>query len=176
MCYVPMTSTVSNKRTKMVSFRASEEEIQRLKALCAELIEQNRYLKESDILRELVGLENSGLITDATRQKLLPIAPGDDLETAREWLTADSERQKRASDVSDAIAKFSGNNLAFDAKRSILESLEVRIETDGRERWRIYFGVTFPKLETGHSALNFQLFSAERPVCKDGRWFRFRAG
>lgn len=141
MCYVPMISTVSNKRTKMVSFRASEEEIQRIKALCAELIEQNRYLKESDILRELVGLENSGLITDATRRKLLPILPGDDL--------------------------------AFDDRRQILENLALRVETDGRERWRIYFGVTFPKLETGHSALNFQLFSAERPVCKDGRWFRF---
>lgn len=45
-----MTQTNTGKRTKMISFRASDEEIQRIKALSAELIEKNRYLKESDIL------------------------------------------------------------------------------------------------------------------------------
>ena len=64
----------------MLSFRASEDEVQRIKKLSAELIEKNRYLTEADVLRELVGLENTGLITPAMRASLLRIQPGDELE------------------------------------------------------------------------------------------------
>lgn len=59
MYCVNTSQVAANKRNKMVSFRASEEEIQRIKTLSAELIKSNQYLRESDILRELVGLENT---------------------------------------------------------------------------------------------------------------------
>lgn len=80
MYYVNVLQNESNKRLKMVSFRASEEEVRRIKELSAELIGRNPYLKEADILRELVGLENTGIITKEMRQKLLPVKPGDELE------------------------------------------------------------------------------------------------
>lgn len=97
-----------------------------------------------------------------------------DLESAREWLANDGQRHQRAADLSAAFESFSGDdNLTFEEKRTLLECLELRVETEGRTHWKVYFGVTFPEIKSGHSALNFQLFSAERPLFKDGRWFRF---
>jgi hypothetical protein len=58
------------KRSKMISVRASEEEIRRVKDLAAALIEKNPHLKEANILRELLGLVDSGLITREMRWKL----------------------------------------------------------------------------------------------------------
>jgi hypothetical protein len=58
------------KRTKMLSVRASEEEIQRVKDLAAELMEKNQYITEADVLRELIGLEDTGLITPTMRKRL----------------------------------------------------------------------------------------------------------
>lgn len=55
----------------MLSVRASEEEIGRVKKLAAELMRKHRYLKESDVIRELIGLEDTGLITNEMRKKLL---------------------------------------------------------------------------------------------------------
>jgi len=60
------------KRNKMLSVRASEEEIARVKEFAAVLIKKNRYLTEADILRELIGLENTGLITPEMRRRLRP--------------------------------------------------------------------------------------------------------
>lgn len=61
---------MKQKRNKMLSVRASEEEIARVKRFAAELIKKNRYLKEADILRELIGLEDTGLITPEMRRRL----------------------------------------------------------------------------------------------------------
>lgn len=55
----------------MLSVRASEEEVARVKKFAAELIKKNRYLKEADILRELIGLEDTGIITQEMRKRLL---------------------------------------------------------------------------------------------------------
>jgi hypothetical protein len=59
-----------SKRLKMLSVRASEEEIGRVKELAAELMAKHRYLKEADVIRELIGFENTGLITPEMRQRL----------------------------------------------------------------------------------------------------------
>jgi hypothetical protein len=59
------------KRNKMLSVRASDEEIERVKKLAAELIRTHRYLKEADVIRELIGLEDTGLITPEMRRRLL---------------------------------------------------------------------------------------------------------
>lgn len=54
----------------MVSVRATAEEKQRIKAFAAELRRTHRYLTEADVLRELIGLEDTGLITPAMRKML----------------------------------------------------------------------------------------------------------
>jgi hypothetical protein len=58
------------KRQKMISVRASEEEIARVKTLAHELIKTNKYLKEADVLRELLSLIDTGLITKEMRRRL----------------------------------------------------------------------------------------------------------
>lgn len=58
------------KRLKMVSFRASDDEIARIKLLTAELQKKHPYVKEADVLRELVGLIDTGIITIDMRKKL----------------------------------------------------------------------------------------------------------
>jgi len=65
-------TTGSDKRVKMLSFRVSEEELARVKAVAAEVKKKNRYVQESDVLRELLGLENTGIITPKLRAKLAP--------------------------------------------------------------------------------------------------------
>ena len=54
----------------MLSVRVSEEELERVKALADKLIRKHRYLKEADVIRELIGLENTGLITKEMRDYL----------------------------------------------------------------------------------------------------------
>lgn len=54
----------------MVSVRATPEEKQRIKAFVAEIKQTNPYLTEADVLRELIGLEDTGLITAAMRKRL----------------------------------------------------------------------------------------------------------
>lgn len=65
------------KRIKMISVRASEEEIARVKALAAEVIKIYPYVKEADVLRELLGLIDTGIITKEMRAKLCsaPLEP-----------------------------------------------------------------------------------------------------
>jgi predicted DNA-binding protein len=63
------------KRNKMLSVRASDEEIERVKMLATELIRTHRYLKEADVIRELIGLEDTGLITPEMRRRLLSQPP-----------------------------------------------------------------------------------------------------
>lgn len=67
---------MNSKRTKMISVRASEEEIVKVKALVRKLKTAHRYLKEADVLRELIGLENTGLITSEMRSQLSASEPG----------------------------------------------------------------------------------------------------
>jgi len=59
-----------SKRLKMLSVRASDEEVARVKRLAAAIIKSNPYMKEADVLRELIGLENTGLITNEMRRSL----------------------------------------------------------------------------------------------------------
>lgn len=59
------------KKNKMISVRATEEEFQRVKQFAAEVISNHRYLKASDVVRELLGLENTGIITSEMRKRLL---------------------------------------------------------------------------------------------------------
>jgi len=54
----------------MVSVRVTVEEKQRIKAFAAELRRTHRYATEADVLRELIGLEDTGLITPAMRKRL----------------------------------------------------------------------------------------------------------
>lgn len=61
------------KRTKMLSVRASEEEVRIVKQFAAEIRKTNRYAKEADVLRELIGLEDTGLITPTMRKRLLAL-------------------------------------------------------------------------------------------------------
>lgn len=67
----------------MLSVRVSDDEIDRIKKLSLDLIQKHKYLKEADVLRELIGLEDTGLITSQMRRTLLPenkSQPGDELE------------------------------------------------------------------------------------------------
>jgi predicted transcriptional regulator len=59
-----------SKRLKMLSVRASDEEKTRVKKLAEAIIKQNPYVTEADVLRELIGLVNTGLITDEMRRSL----------------------------------------------------------------------------------------------------------
>lgn len=58
-------------RGKMLSVRASTEEIAAVKRLASEIRERNRYVKDADVLRELIGVTNSGIVTQADRRRLL---------------------------------------------------------------------------------------------------------
>lgn len=62
---------MAEKRLKMVSFRASDDEIARIKALTADIQKRHPYVKEADVLRELVGLVDTGIITAGLRKRLL---------------------------------------------------------------------------------------------------------
>lgn len=59
-----------SKRLKMLSVRASDEEKARVKKLAEAIIKQNPYVTEADVLRELIGLVNTGLVTDEMRRSL----------------------------------------------------------------------------------------------------------
>lgn len=65
-------STTTNKRTRMLSFRVSDEELARVKGVAAKVKEKHRFVEEADVLRELLGLEDNGLITKELRKQLLP--------------------------------------------------------------------------------------------------------
>ncbi len=58
------------KRTKMISVRASEEEIARVKLFAKGLISKYPYMKEADVLRELLSLVDTGVITEEMRRSL----------------------------------------------------------------------------------------------------------
>jgi hypothetical protein len=58
------------KRQLMLSVRVTEEEKKRVKKLANDLKRKHRYLKESDVLRELIGFEDTGLITAEIRKSL----------------------------------------------------------------------------------------------------------
>lgn len=62
----------------MLSVRASDEEVQRVRDLAAVLINKNPYLTEADVLRELIGLEDTGLITPAMRKRLRSDHPAEE--------------------------------------------------------------------------------------------------
>jgi hypothetical protein len=66
------------KRTRMLSFRANEEEIARIKEFAKGLIEKYPYMKEADVLRELVGLVDTGVITPEMRRGLREGVASDD--------------------------------------------------------------------------------------------------
>lgn len=61
----------------MISVRATLEEKKRVSAFAAEIIRANRYVTEADVLRELIGIEDTGLITPEMRKRLLPNRPDD---------------------------------------------------------------------------------------------------
>lgn len=64
--------TMRQKRLKMLSFRASDEEIARFKNLVVEVQKIHPLAKDSDVLRDLVGLTNHKLVTSKLRTMLLP--------------------------------------------------------------------------------------------------------
>lgn len=66
---------MTEKRNKMLAVRASDEEVARFKSLVARLKKSNRYVRDSDVLRELIGFEDTGLITEAMRRELRPETP-----------------------------------------------------------------------------------------------------
>jgi hypothetical protein len=67
-----MGNKTANKRLKMLSVRVSEEELGRVKKVTALVKKQNKFVEEADVIRELIGLENSGIITPQMRLGLLP--------------------------------------------------------------------------------------------------------
>ena len=56
----------------MVSFRATDEELELINKLAAQVREKHPQWNKSDVLRELVGLTNSGIITREMRASLHP--------------------------------------------------------------------------------------------------------
>ena len=136
----------------MLSFRASEDEVQRIKKLSAELIEKNRYLTEADVLRELVGLENTGLITPAMRASLLRIQPGDELEI-----------------IGEGKPNLQPGEFVLSDWRETFLALGLRVTTDGVKDWKIEFTVEAPENEYGSSGLSVLLFEAQRLNLPGGR-------
>ena len=65
------TMAYKQKRAKMLSVRASEEEWERVKNFCQRVIRHHPYMTEADVLRELIGLIDTGLITPRMRLELL---------------------------------------------------------------------------------------------------------
>ena len=57
----------------MIAFRATDEEIERIDALVALIQSKYRFMNKSDVLRELVGLERSGLVTPEMRDGLTEV-------------------------------------------------------------------------------------------------------
>jgi hypothetical protein len=72
---VPYVMAPATKRTKMLSVRVSDEEMARVKEVAARVKAKNRFVEEADVIRELLGLENNGLITAELRRMLLPLPP-----------------------------------------------------------------------------------------------------
>jgi len=67
--------TIQEKRLSMVSFRASAEEISRIDRLVARIRRKYTFMNKSDVLRELVGLTKSGLVTQEMRASLTSDTP-----------------------------------------------------------------------------------------------------
>jgi predicted transcriptional regulator len=70
-------NVTETKRLRMLSVRASDEEKARVKRLAAAIIKANPYVTEADVLRELIGLVDTGLITDEMRRGLQSDEDGD---------------------------------------------------------------------------------------------------
>lgn len=58
------------KRDRMVSLRLTEEEFERIEGLIQKIQARQRYVKKADILRELLGVVDTGLISVEERQAI----------------------------------------------------------------------------------------------------------
>lgn len=67
------------KRMKMLSVRVSDEEIARVRGLARKIKKAHPYVKEADVIRELLGLVNTGIITSDIRRELLPPGPPENI-------------------------------------------------------------------------------------------------
>jgi hypothetical protein len=83
-----MVST--EKRTRMLSVRVTDEEYARVKRVCAEIKIAHRYLTDADIFRELLGLIDTGLIRPAMRRRLQAETEIDEVDITGDAPTAPS--------------------------------------------------------------------------------------
>src|SRR5262245_1258752 len=61
---------VDAKRTIMVSVRLTEAELARVERVVQDVQARQPYAKKSDILREILGVVDTGMITDRERKHL----------------------------------------------------------------------------------------------------------
>lgn len=67
--YVSMTAG-QPKRDKMVSVRLNDEELERLESVVNTVLGRERYAKKADVLRELLGVMDTGMVLLTDRERL----------------------------------------------------------------------------------------------------------
>jgi hypothetical protein len=58
------------KRDRMVSVRLYEWEEKRLQDVSSDIMKRNSYLTQADVLRELLSIVDTGVVTKADRERL----------------------------------------------------------------------------------------------------------
>ncbi|MGH9827271.1 MAG: hypothetical protein ACREDR_28920 [Blastocatellia bacterium] len=61
----------SEKRDQMISIRLTASESARLDAVIELVLKRGAYIKKADVLREILGVVDTGLITTSDRHLLL---------------------------------------------------------------------------------------------------------
>lgn len=121
----------------------------------------SRFADVEDSLSELIEKQIRALEMETGRLAA-------ELQDVTAKLTLSARRKLQASALIE-MRSHPCEAETIEAERQRFSALGLRVFTDGRRDWRIEFAVALPEIETGISALNLTLFSAENPDCPDGR-------
>jgi hypothetical protein len=111
------------KRKNMLSVRASDEEVERFRRFAKRVIKHHPYMTEADVLRELIGLIDTGLITPRMRLELLdpeyhvnPPESDDPPLSSREQ--EETERVRRDAEATLAVLEAQSERKSSRRKKS----------------------------------------------------------
>lgn len=123
----------------------------------------SRFADAEDHLSEIIETQIRALAENTKKLSA-------DLEELKNRIEFDSANSGRIAELIQLMDGFpSDGSETMAERRALFEAFGLRVETDGRVNWRISLRL----VEAVSSGLNLQIYSAENPVCRDGRAERF---
>lgn len=79
----------------MVSFRIGPDELEAVDKIVTQVQKRYSFMNRSDVLRELVGLSNSGVVTKAMRDSLVVLRPAAQSDSGVPALLLENRKSRR---------------------------------------------------------------------------------